>query len=44
MPYDRDFSELSLRSNQYKKLAVVSAILFIAIITILILELVGIKK
>lgn len=40
----RTFSELNLKNHQYKKLAVVSAILLLAVITILVLELIGIRN
>ena len=39
----KSFSELSLKNHQYKKLALASAILFVAVIAILVLELIGAK-
>lgn len=43
MPAHRTFSELNLKNNQYKKLAVVSAVLLLVVLAILFFELVGIK-
>lgn len=42
--YPRNFSELKLRNNQFKKLAFVFAIFFTTVLVILILELTGIKN
>jgi hypothetical protein len=42
--YDRNFSALKVRNSQFKKLAVVSAILFATVLIILILELTAIKN
>jgi hypothetical protein len=39
----KTFSELSLKNHQYKKLALASAILFLAVVAILVLELIGAK-
>ena len=43
MSAHKTFSELSLKNHQYEKLALASAILFLAVIAILVLELIGTK-
>lgn len=40
----RTFSELNLKNHRYKKLAVASAILLLAVMTILVTELIGIRN
>ncbi len=44
MSAHKTFSELNLKNHQYKKLALASAILFLAVMAILVLELSGIKN
>lgn len=43
MSAHKTFSELNLKNHQYKKLALASALLFLAVIVILVLELIGTK-
>ena len=43
MSAHRTFNELNLKNNQYKKLAVVSAVLLLVVLAILFFELRGIK-
>ncbi len=44
MPAHKTFNELSLKNSQYKKLALASAVLFLTVMAILILELSGIRN
>jgi hypothetical protein len=43
MFHQKTFHDVEQKDGQFKKLAIVSAIIFLAVITILILEIVGIR-